>query len=237
MKHVSVSLMVFTLALCGCGSGPQGPAGPQGDPGPAASPSPVVSSDATDIADVVENGAHGNAYRIGLGQTELSPGLSCQVQKVSAGQCLSNSASGSAACVGQPTLTMTGPNYTYTYDGSFDQPNAAGSGPFNLIPVPLQATFENTNFRIVCTGYMVTQVPGWYEFEDVSDDGSIIYLDGATLYNDGNHAVNATPVVQSVYLDRDVHSIQVWYAQSGGGNFGLVLTQNNNQIDPSLLYH
>ena len=231
MKYISVILLLSVLSL-GCGSGPQGVQGP---PGPAATTSSSPTD--ADIADVLQNGAHGNAYRLGLGQTELTPGLSCQVQKVSAGQCLSAAAAGTPSCVGQPTLTLTGTNYTYTYAGGFNQPNAAGSGPFALIPVPLQSTFENVNFRVVCTGYMVIQQPGWYEFEDISDDGSIAFLDGATLYNDGNHAVNAVPVTQSVNFDRDVHPIQVWYAQTGSGNFGLILTMNNLAIPNALFYH
>ena len=231
MKYISL-LVLSVMCLSACGQGPQGPAGA----------TTIIDTDSTtttnaDIIDVLQNGAHGNDYRLGLGQTELSSGLSCQVQKVSAGQCLSAAAAGSAACVGQPTVTLVGTNYAYTYDGAFNQPNAAGSGTFNLIPTPLQTTFENANFRIVCTGFMTVTTPGWYEYEDISDDGSIVFLDGATLYNDGNHAGNAVPVVQSVYLTRDVHTFQVLYAQTGAGNFGLILTQNNLAIDPATLYH
>jgi hypothetical protein len=239
-----VIAVVAALALSACGQfkgndGDVGATGPQGPTGPAATPAPTPSpadANAADIADVLENGAHGNKYRLGLGQTELSSGLSCQVQHVSAGQCLSNASNGSPACVGQPTLTMTGSNYTYLYSGSFSQPNAA-NGVNNLIPTPLQQMFVGTNYRIVCTGQIVVQQPGWYSFEDVSDDGSIVYLDGATLYNDGNHAVNAVPVTQSVYFDRDVHSIQIWYAQSGGGNFGLVLTSGGQPIPSNVMFH
>ena len=236
MKKYVITI-VAALALSACGQykgntgdagatgntgapGAPGDVGPAGPQGPAATPAPTPSpadANALDIANVLENGAHGNAYRLGLGQTELSSGLSCQVQHISANQCLSNSASGSAACVGQPVVTMTGSNYTYLYSGAFNQPNAA-SGVNNLIPPALQSLFIGTNYRIVCTGQIVIQQPGWYEFEDVSDDGSIIFLDGATLYNDGNHAVNAVPVTQSVYFTRDVHSFQVQYAQTGGGN-------------------
>lgn len=257
---MSKILLALSLILAGCGSdikyvvGPQGVAGtngvdgvnglpgPTGSPGasaiPLPSPSPISSQDANsaDIQDVLTNGAHGNAYRLGLGQTELSPNLSCQVQKVSANQCLSNSSSGSTACVGQPVVTLTGTTYTYAYSGPFNQPST-NSGANGLLPVNLQTLFTNVNYRIVCTGQIVIQTPGWYEFEDQSDDGSIIYLDGGTLYNDGQHGLNAVPVVQSVYFDRDVHSFQVWYSQTGGGAFGLILNINNNIVPSNLYYH
>jgi len=242
MIILGIAAIAITLSLTGCGKGdqgdtgaqgPQGAQGIQGPTGPAASPSPVADSD---IADVLENGAHGNAYRLGLGQTELSPGLSCQVVHVSAGQCLSNSTSGSAACVGQPTVTTTGTTYTYLYDGAFDQPSSP-SGATNLLPTAIQSLFVGNNYRIICQGQLVVTTPGWYSFEDQSDDGSIIYLDGATLYNDGNHALNTTPVTQAVYFTRDVHSFQVQYAQTGGGAFGLILTSGGAQIPAANLFH
>lgn len=242
MKYIILLALVFALSACGKGDpgefgaqGIQGATGATGPQGPAATPAPVDPVTA-DVADVLQNGAHGNAYRLGLGQTELSSGLSCQVQHVLANQCLSNAAAGSAACVGQPVVTLTGTTYTYLYAGGFNQPSA-NTGPTNLLPTAFQSLFANTNYRIVCTGYMVIQEPGWYEFEDQSDDGSIIFLDGGTLYNDGNHALNTVPVTQSVYFTRDVHTFQVQYAQSGGGAFGLILNMNNASIPTANLYH
>jgi len=229
-KYLGAVLSLVILSGCG-----QGPAGPQGVPGVAASAAPVDSNSA-DVADVLQNGAHGNAYRLGLGQTELSSGLTCSVVHVSGGQCLSNSASGSPGCVGQPLVTTTGTTYSYLYAGGFDQPNDSG-GVTNLLPAALQSLFVGNNYKIVCNGYLVIQQPGWYEFEDISDDGSIIVTDGGSLYNDGNHAVNTVPITQSVYFDRDVHTFQVQYAQTGGGNFGLILNMNNQSIPNLNLYH
>lgn len=236
MKRFNVLLIIVAMSLsmlaCSSGhNGDQGPTGPQGVPAPTPTP---VDSNTADVLDVLNNGAHGNAYRLGLGQTELSQGLSCQVIHVASGQWLSSSSPGYQSSQG--TLVTIGTNYTYLYDGNFDQPNAA-NGTNDLIPAALQSLFVNDNYRIICTGYIVVQEPGWYEFEDMSDDGSIISTDAGTLYNDGNHAINTVPVTQSMYLDRDVHSFTVQYAQSGGGNFGLILTVNKSAIPAINMYH
>ncbi len=239
------SAIIAINMLTGCGStgatgatgstgatGAVGATGATGPQGPAASPTLSPSPSETAVQLLVDSE---NAYREGLGQTELSPGLSCNVQLIGSGQWLSASSPGYVAAQGVVTALAGSTNYTYLFTAPFNQPNAA-SGPDSDIPVPLQPLFESQNYKISCSGQIVVTTTDYYNFDVNSDDGSILSVDGATVVNnDGNHAI--TDKSGTKYLRQGVHTFSLLYAQSGGGNFGLVVQWNGSLVPGTVWYH
>lgn len=227
-------LMLMLMSACGQGykTGDTGPAGPQGPaaPAPIMPTLPAVDPIAADIAALL---ADENTYRLELGQTQLSAGLSCTVQAVSSGQWLSSSSPGYNA--GQGVLVMTGSSYPYLYQGSFNQPNAS-SGPNNLLPTAIQPMFVGNNYKISCSGQIVVTTDGYYSFDLNSDDGSILTVNGTQVVNnDGNHGL--TDKNGSMFLRRGVRPFSILYAQSGAGSFGLIIQANGSLIDPKYYAH
>lgn len=228
MKKFCTIFATLILAACAGPKGDKGDQGPQGEP----APTPVVD---TVQAAIDAEVALENEYRLGLGQTILSSGLSCSVVKVNSGQWLSSSSPGYNA--GQGVVVTSGnTTYTYLYKGDFNQENSSGGAPNILLPVTLQPLFINTNYKISCTGQIVVLESGWYNFSVSSDDGSILTVDGTQVVNnDGNHGI--TTKSGSKYLRRGVKSFSVQYAQTGGGNFAMILKANNALIAPIYLFH
>jgi hypothetical protein len=238
----AVILLFIGAAICiaiggsGCGQGPKGDpgsvgaAGATGATGPAgAGYTPPAETPLQTLVDAE------NTYREGLGQTALTAGLSCSVQLVGAGQWLSSSSPGYSAAQGVVTALAGSTNYTYLYLTSFNQPDSA-SGPNNEIPVPLQPLFQGQNYKISCSGQYVVADTAYYDFDVNSDDGSILTVDGAQVVNnDGNHAI--TDKQGTKYLRQGVHTFSLLYAQSGGGNFGLVVKVNGALITGDAWYH
>lgn len=221
-------LMVGLLSACGQ-KGDKGDAGGPGPTGPAAPTTPVTEED-QDIADLLKEE---NDYRLGLGQTQLSAGLSCSVVQVASGQWLSSSSPGYP---GSGVIVTTGTTYTYLYKGSFNQPDSAGSSPILLLPSALRPMFAGKNFKISCSGFVVVRETNWYDFSLNSDDGSILTVDGTqVINNDNNHGM--TLKTGSKYLRRGVRSFSISYAQTGSGNFGLILKAGNELIDGKYYAH
>lgn len=229
MKYVLI-LMSFVLLFVGCGRGPagqNGSAGVVGPQGPAAST--TVDSTTQSLVDAE------NVYREGLGQTALTSGLSCTVQLSNTGQWLSSSSPGYVVAQGLIAGLAGSSSYSYLLKTSFNQPDSA-SGVNNLIPTSIQALFLGQNYKINCTGQIVVTSSDYYGFDLNSDDGSILTIEGSqVINNDGNHAM--TDKVGTKYLRQGVHTFTLAYAQSGSGNFGLVLKANGALVPPSAFYH
>ena len=233
------SICVAANLLSGCGTGPKGPTGDQGGQGapgevgpqgPAASPSPT-SSESAEQQIVDET----NEARELQGQAPFTPGLSCTVQLVGSGQWLSSTSPGYVAAQGVVTATAGSTAYPYLLKSDFNQPDSSG-GVNSLIPTALQALFVGNNYKITCNGQLVVVDPNYYNFDMNSDDGSILTIDGTQVINDdGNHAM--TDKTGTKFLTQGVHTFQVLYAQSGAGNFGLVLQSNGSLLDSSGFYH
>lgn len=188
-----------------------------------------------DIPDSVQSlVAEENEYRLSQGQTMLSPGLSCTVQRISSGQYLSVAAGTPGA--GQAAMVMTGSSYAFLNKGGFNQPDAVSGSVNNILPSAIQSLFVNVNYKINCTGFIVVQDDGYAAFSTSSDDGSILTVDGAiVINNDGNHSI--TTKNGSKLLRRGVKSFTLAYAQTGGGNFALMLNLNGQIAPGSLFYH
>ncbi len=237
MKNVLlVTLAMFVLSACGPGfkgdTGEQGPAGPQGPtaPIPTPAPTPVVDEVQVDIDALLKDE---NDYRLGLGQTELSSGLSCSVVQVASGAWLSTSSPGYP---GSGIIVTTGSTYSYLYKGSFSQPDSIGADPILLLPSGLRPMFAGKNFKISCSGYIVVRETGYYDFSLNSDDGSILTVDGTQVVNnDNNHGMTLKNGTK--FLRRGVRSFSIQYAQSGGGNYGLILQANGSTIDGKYYSH
>lgn len=232
---------LFALLLCatmvGCGPGFQVQNTPYSPPQPE--PAPVPTPPAVDIEqeDIDEMIAQKNADRAILAQAPLTAGLSCTVVKVASGQCLTYHASYTNGCVNNTNaIVTTGTTYTYLYKGSFNQSNSGGSDPILLLPPALRSTFAGSNFKIVCTGQIVVRESNYYNFSTNSDDGSLLYVNNSLIVNnDNNHGM--TLKTGSVLLYRGVQPFQVQYAQTGGGNYGLVIQAGGATIDPKYYFH
>lgn len=220
----SVIILAAVLGLVACGRGDKGD---QGDP----APTPAVSSQDADIQAVVTDE---NSYRSTLGQTQLSAGLSCSVQTVASGQWLSSSSPGYNS--GQGTIVLTGSSYSFLLTQVIDQQDSPGNLANGLLPVPVQPLFINKNLKISCSGQIVVLQTAYYAFDTNSDDGSILTIDGTQVVNnDGNHGM--TDKAGTKLLRRGVHSFSLVYAQTGSGNFGLILHANGADIDPKFFIH
>jgi len=175
-----------------------------------------------------------NEYRLSQGQTMLSPGLSCSVQRVASGQWLSNSSPGYNS--GQGVVALTGTNYTFLNKTGFNQPDAPGGSVNNIIPSVISSLFVNQNYRISCSGFIVVESDGYASFDLLSDDGSILTVDGTqVINNDGNHSVQLKS--GSKLMRRGVKSFSLSYAQTGGGNFALVLSTGGGSAVPGAVFY
>jgi hypothetical protein len=177
-----------------------------------------------------------NTWREEQGQTALTSGLSCSVQLLGSGQWLSSSSPGYQAAQGVVTALAASSSYSFLSTGGFNQPDSAGNLPNSVLPVAIQPLFENQNYKINCSGQLVVTSDGYYGFDLNSDDGSILTIDGTqVINNDGNHGM--TDKQGTKLLREGVHTFSLLYAQSGGGNFGLVLQMNGSVLSGSNFYH
>jgi len=228
MKCLGVIVLALALGACARGdkgdaggSGPQGPAGPQGPVAPVTPESTVQQ-----LVDA------NNLMRESLGQTYLTPGLSCTVQAVASGQYLSSSSPGYTVA---QAIVLTGPSYPYLLTVGFNQANS-GAGPNSVIDPAIQALFQTNNYRISCSGQLVITDNGYHGFTMSSDDGSILTIDGTqVINNDANHGVVILNGTKN--LTAGVHTFSLLYAQSGGGNFALILNQDGLLLPAANLYH
>lgn len=176
-----------------------------------------------------------NNYRLSLGQTELSQGLSCSIQLVGTGQWLSSSSPGYVAAQGVVTALAGSASYAFLKTDSFNQVNAT-SGPNSLIPVALQPLYVGQNYKLSCSGQLVITDTEYYGFDLNSDDGSILTIDGTQVVNDdGNHGMTLKSGTK--LLRRGVHTFSLLYAQSGGGAFGLILKSNGSVLNGLYFAH
>jgi hypothetical protein len=225
MKLIVIMLAVMTLVGCG-----KGDTGAVGAPGPTVYvPTPAVadpvSPEAMDIAAIV---ADENDYRLGLGQTALTNGLTCTLYTITGGQYIQNIV---------PTLTGVTQVATFLMKDSFNQADSPVSEGLNVLPAALRsnATYNN-NIKLVCSGQLVVSETGYYNFELASDDASLLYLNGAKLI-DGDGAHGVVTKAGTKYLRRGVHPFALHFAQTGGGNQALILNVNGALVPGTRFFH
>lgn len=210
---------------------PSEPVTPTPQPAPIVTPTPVVDVVGNDVKALIDDE---NLYRLSLGQSIITGGLSCSVQQVVSGLWISSSSVGYNALQG----VLSGGSsttYTYTYKGLFNQPDANAGGN-NLIPESIRPLYVGNNYVIRCNGFLVVRETGYYGFEMSSDDGSILTIDGTqVINNDGAHGV--VKKVGTKLLRRGVRSFNLVYAQTGGGSFAMILKSQGSSIDPLFYAH
>lgn len=225
IKYLLLASMFALAALTGCGKCKDGAT----QTVTVTVPAPPAPESQTQLLVDAEN-----AYRLSLGQTALTQGLSCTVQQVASGQWLSASSPGYNA--GQGVLVLSGTSYAYLMTGAFNQADAPSGTLSSVLPAPLQPLFASINYKINCTGQIVNTETGYFNFSLASDDGSILTIDGAqVINNDGNHGITEKQGVKM--LRAGVHTFSMQYAQSGGGNLALLLSANGAQVPGSAFYH
>lgn len=235
--YVTMLTLALSMAAC-CKTGDVGATGATGPQGPE-TPAPVVAPIQQQINDLV---SEENSWRESQGQTELSQGLSCTVQAISSGGFLSTSSPNyvAASCTANPlsaycAVVVTGSSYTFL-GSNFDQVNS-NSGPNSVITSPyLQSLFTSNNYKISCSGQLVVLEDGYQGFSMSSDDGAILTVNGTQIINnDGNHGI--TTVSGAKLLRAGVYPFSLSYAQSGLGQFALILNMNGAVLPAAQLYH
>lgn len=222
-KTMVLAMLVMTMVACQKGS--------KGDPGAVVTvPAPVAPL--TDAQAVV---ADENDYRLSLGQSVLTQGaLSCTLYSVTGGDRIQ------ASIAGHNTLTGITQVASYSYSGAFNQPDGPVSDGMNVLPPALRSTYQNM-YLLRCTGYVVITENDTYAFELTSDDGSVLYVDGAKLIdNDNNHGATVATGVKA--LRKGVHAFRLDYAQTGAGNQALIVRAGSasgplSSIDPQFYAH
>jgi hypothetical protein len=215
-------LLLLILGACAPISGPRGATGPAA---PTVTPAPVSDVDA-DIKNLLSDE---NTYRVSLGQSALSAGLSCSLSTITGGDRIQ------ASIAGHNTLTGITQVYSFTFMGEFNQADSNVSAGLNVLPEALRPIYTNM-FLLRCQGQIVIRETDYVPFELTSDDGSVLYIDGVKVIdNDNAHgAVKVTGVKQ---LRRGVHTFRLDFAQSGGGNQALILTSGNEKIANKFFAH
>ncbi len=95
-------------------------------------------------------------------------------------------------------------------DATIDFPNDANGFE------PGVSGLNTTDSGAVWTGLLNIASGGFYNFQTTSDDGSLVYVDGAQVVNDnGSHAMQTAS--GSVELAPGSHLVTIEYAQAGGG--------------------
>ena len=230
MKHVLFAVVVaLSLSACGKGAtgdaGAQGPQGPQGPAAPVPTP-PAVTPLEQEVAKLL---ADENEYRLGLGQTMLSTGLSCTLQTFTGGDRIQASIAGHNTLQG---LTTVG---SFLLTSPMNQQDSPISDGNSVLPAGIRSVYKNM-YLLRCQGQLVVTQSGNVLIDITSDDGSVVYVDGSKLIdNDNNHG--STTVAGMKYLRKGVHSFRLDYAQSGGGSQSLVLRMNGELMNPLLWAH
>ncbi len=107
------------------------------------------------------------------------------------------------------TPSLTELSSTTSLDGNFDFGDTGSA-----FPSPYNA--NATDFVAVYTGLFDAATAGSYTFDTGSDDGSMIFIDGATVVNNNNFQ-GVTVNSGTVTLTAGEHNIVIAYYQGGGG--------------------
>jgi hypothetical protein len=221
------AILALSLALTACGKGDKGDKGDPGQSVPVVLPPPPVDATQADIDAVV---ADENNYRLGLGQTMLSRGLSCTLYTFTGGDSIKTTPDS-----GHTTLQGLSQKATFLFADVINQQNASINDGLSVLPAAIRPLYLNM-FMVRCQGQIVVLDTDYYKFDLTSDDGSLLYFDGSLLIdNDNNHG--AVTKSGTKYLRRGVHSFRVDYAQSGAGSQAFILQANGGLIEGRFYMH
>jgi PA14 domain len=217
MKKVLLIATAILITACQGkmgGTGASGATGPQGPaaPAPTPAPAPTALEEQVQIYDEL---------LVAEGRDPVTQGLDCTIY---------NAPTTTTAIIGATGLTTVG---SFTYTGEFNQPNAAVTTGFNVLPAPLQPVIQ-TWFIMKCTGVLIMDAPNWHSFDVASDDGSNLYVDGLLINNDGLHSIQDKAATK--FLSAGVHSFEVDYLQ-GAGMQALIVNMDGSLLPSANLFH
>lgn len=222
MKKLLLLTSIVILSLVGCGDGPKGDKGDT----IVVSPSPVVPEEQAEIDAIVLDE---NTYRLGLGQTVLTSGLSCSLSTFTAGDRIQ------ASIVGHNTLSGLSQVATFLLKSEFNQPDAPITSGVSALPEPFKSIYL-TKYLLRCQGQVVIIQTGYHSFDLLSDDASVLYIDGAKII-DNDLAHGSTLVSAQKYLRKGVHTFRLDYAEIGAGNMSLRLNHNGTLLQSNVFFH
>ena len=211
MKHLSLALLL-TLTLASCGKKESSTTIIQ----EVVAPTPVieVTPEDQDILNLLQDE---NDYRLALGQTQLSLGLSCSLQTFTSGDRIQ------ASIAGHNTLAGLSSVGSFLQVSGFNQVQSSVDGGMSALPTSMKNTYK-TNYLMRCSGFLVVTDSDYYQFDLTSDDASVLYVAGAKVIdNDNGHGT--TKLTGTKFLRRGVHAIRLDYAQLGGEQ-SLILDMN-----------
>lgn len=163
-----------------------------------------------------------NASRYSQGQDALEQGLSCTLYTVPT----------STTSIATASLTW---QFGWLYQGVFNQTNSSVTSGLNILPTNVQSNpLFQTWIVTKCTGYLMVTDNNYHSFDLNSDDGSLLYVDGLLINNDGLHV--AQTVSSSKYLQYGAHWFEIDFLQ-GAGYQSLILNEDGSVMPNGNLYH
>ncbi len=120
----------------------------------------------------------------------------------------------------RPTIMLPQLRYQYA-EGEHNRVPALGSfqaeksgAVQQFFPSDLET--RPNNYAIWYEGTFTTSIDATYQFATVSDDGSVLYVDGEKVVdNDGKHGMEEK--IGEIFLEKGPHQLSLGYYQGGGG--------------------
>lgn len=218
-KLLSVTFIAIALTLSACAQfkGDKGSTGVKGKDGTiiVLVPTPTPK---TQIEEVVQTE---NEYREITGLAPLTKGLVCTLYTVP---------NTTTALAGASLTTVS----SYLYRGDFNQPNSVSSLGLNILPPALKPLYKDW-IVVRCIGKLVVTESDYYFFDLSTDDGSMLYVAGATVINnDGMHGITTKSGFK--FLRMGVYDFRVDFLQ-GAGSQALILKMDSSTVINPNLYH
>src|ERR1051325_3617362 len=201
MRFNSIFFIALAIAATGCGKHCYTHYVVQTEQVPVAAPAPTEQDNINEVV------AEVNQQRFAQGQTQVMPGLICNLYPNLASPPYPYNAAATS-----PGSSVA----AWTYLGSVWQDDGPVSDSLNLLPYALRVQpLYQTNFAVGCTGQVVATTADYQSFSLRSDDSGQLLVDGALVVdNGGMHG--PTTVTGSKFLTRGIHSIALRYYQGAG---------------------
>lgn len=184
----------------------------------------VLPPEPTDVELVITDE---NDYRLSLGQTPYTRGITCSLYNVM---------TGATPTPPQPQpanfpTSLPAATATFAYLGEINQ--ADSSAGSQILPLALRPLYLQW-YALRCTGSIVILDSGYHNFATISDDASLLYIDNVLVVNnDGQHGMQERSGAKN--LHSGIHTIKVDY-MAGGGPSGLIVKMDGLTLPMELLY-
>jgi hypothetical protein len=218
-KLLSLTLIAIALVMAACSKfkGETGSTGAKGKDGAiiVLQPTPTPK---TQIEEMVQSD---NDYREITGLAPLTKGLVCTLYTVP----------NTTTALSSAVLTTVS---SYLYRGDFNQPDSASSLGLNILPPALKSIYKDW-IVVRCIGKFVAPESDYYFFDLSTDDGSMLYIAGATVINnDGMHGIITKSGFK--FLRMGVYDFRLDFLQ-GAGSQALILKMDSSTVLNTNLYH